>query len=156
MLAFIVYIHHRSKRSGSVLSERLHLSGIRNIPDLLMLHLSRHTQHCCSSCLQLAAALSLCTMFPACNCCSPGQWMGTQGVLVIFLAVVYGYHSLVLLFGTSHCLSIVLGEVITHRIVCTVQRKVLLHILIGCTTMFASVISDEELQALAVRHLCSR
>jgi hypothetical protein len=34
--------------------------------------------------------------------------MGTESFLLIFLAVVYGYHSLVLVFGTSHCLSIIL------------------------------------------------
>eukprot|EP00775_Hariotina_reticulata_P004399 gene4399-4652_t len=39
---------------------------------------------------------------------TPGQWMGTESFLLIFLAVVYGYHSLLLVFGTSHCLSIIL------------------------------------------------
>lgn len=35
--------------------------------------------------------------------------MGTESFLITFLAVVYGYHALVLLFGTGHCLSILLG-----------------------------------------------
>jgi hypothetical protein len=36
--------------------------------------------------------------------------MGAESLLLIFLCVVYGYHALVLLFGTSHCLAIMLGE----------------------------------------------
>jgi hypothetical protein len=36
--------------------------------------------------------------------------MGAESLLLIFLCVVYGYHATVLLFGTSHCLAIVLGE----------------------------------------------
>jgi hypothetical protein len=36
--------------------------------------------------------------------------MGVESLLLIFLCVVYGYHATVLLFGTSHCLAIILGE----------------------------------------------
>lgn len=38
------------------------------------------------------------------------MWKGAESYLLLFLAVVYGYHSLMLLFGTSHCCSILLGE----------------------------------------------
>lgn len=51
--------------------------------------------------------------------------MGTESFLITFLAVVYGYHALVLLFGTSHCLSILLGEYLAARPV-TVQTAHLL------------------------------
>eukprot|EP00877_Chromochloris_zofingiensis_P003793 jgi/Chrzof1/13414/Cz07g32050.t1 len=36
------------------------------------------------------------------------MWKGAESYLLLFLAVVYGYHSLMLLFGTSHCCSILL------------------------------------------------
>lgn len=36
--------------------------------------------------------------------------MGTESFLITFLAVVYGYHAVLLIFGTMHCLSILLGE----------------------------------------------
>lgn len=35
--------------------------------------------------------------------------MGAENFVLLFLAVVYGYHCVLLLFGTSHCLSILLG-----------------------------------------------
>lgn len=41
--------------------------------------------------------------------------MGTESLLLIFLAVIYGYHAMVLLFGTSHCLGIALGEFDSSR-----------------------------------------
>lgn len=46
-----------------------------------------------------------------CRSRRPGtQWMGTESFLLILAAVVYGYTATVLLFGTMHCLSLVLGE----------------------------------------------
>ena len=36
--------------------------------------------------------------------------MGVENLLLIFLCVVYGYHATVLLFGTSHCLALILGK----------------------------------------------
>ncbi len=42
--------------------------------------------------------------------CSPKVWQDGETYVLLFLAVVNAYHVLLLLFGTSHCCSIMLGE----------------------------------------------
>jgi hypothetical protein len=38
--------------------------------------------------------------------------MGTESFLLLLLAIVYGYHAAVLLFGSLHCCSLVLGAAV--------------------------------------------
>eukprot|EP00879_Flechtneria_rotunda_P019719 GHRR01020720.1.p1 GENE.GHRR01020720.1~~GHRR01020720.1.p1 ORF type:complete len:176 (+),score=40.19 GHRR01020720.1:770-1297(+) len=44
------------------------------------------------------------------------RWIGPENFLILFLAVVYGYHSVLLLFGTFHCLAILL-DITTKELV---------------------------------------
>eukprot|EP00878_Enallax_costatus_P024924 GHUV01026629.1.p1 GENE.GHUV01026629.1~~GHUV01026629.1.p1 ORF type:complete len:266 (+),score=40.75 GHUV01026629.1:503-1300(+) len=54
---------------------------------------------------------------------TPGRWMGTESFIITFLAVVYGYHGVLLLFGTMHCLSILLDittkDLLTDKHLCS-------------------------------------
>lgn len=39
-----------------------------------------------------------------------GSTQNAESYILLVLAVVYGYHAVMLLFGTAHCLAVVCGE----------------------------------------------